>query len=177
MCVLLGCFQVVVGALVVIAKIPFFFGLTIVLFGKRGKRGAVEAGRERILDSDPFIEWYQPAGRQPQCSWALPDLWLWENTTARGSREAETALFVLKLAGKSCVVAVKMDIFLSMAQMGVTSAGPEHRSTRPFRRDRYPFVPQLFPAHVRVTLTLLHSTKWLMLPQTLDLEAGISMSE
>lgn len=126
MCVLLGCFQVAVGALVVIAKIPFFFGLTIVLFGKRGKKGgAVEAGRERILDSDPFIEWYQPAGRQPQCSWALPDLWLWENTTARGSREAETALFGLKLAGKSCVAAVKMDIFLSMAQMGVTSAGPE----------------------------------------------------
>lgn len=119
-CVLLTCFQVVV------AKFPFFFGLGLLCYLGREEKGAVEAGRERILDSDQFIECYQPAGRQPQSCWALPDLWLWENTTARGLREAETALFGLKLTGKSCVVAVRMDIFLSMAQMGVTSAGPEH---------------------------------------------------
>lgn len=82
------------------------------------------AGRERILDSDQFIEWYQPAGQQPQRCGALPHLWLPENTTARGFREAEAALFGLKRTGKSCVVAVKMDICVD--QMGVTSAGPKH---------------------------------------------------
>lgn len=120
-----------------------FLGELLLWYLGRQEKGAVEARRERISDSDQFIEWYQPAGQQPQCCWALPDLWLWENTTARGLREAEKALFVLKLTGKSCVVAVKMDIFLSMDQMGVTSAAPEHWSTTPFRGEHYLSVPQL----------------------------------
>lgn len=112
------------------------------IFGKRGEKGMWKQG-ERILDSDQFIERYQPAGQQPRGCGALPDLWLPDNTTARGFREAETALFVLKLTGKSCVVPVKMDIFISADQMGVTSTGPEHWGTTPFRGEQYLFVPPL----------------------------------
>lgn len=69
---------------------------------------------------------YWPAGQQPQGCGALPDLWLRENTTARGYREAEKALFLLKLTGKSCVVEVKMDIIIRVDQIGVMSVSPMH---------------------------------------------------
>lgn len=117
---------------------------------------------ERILDSDQFIERYQPAGRQPRGCGALPDLWLPDNTTARGLREAETALFVLKLTGKSCVVPVKMDIFISADQMGVTSTGPRALGHHPLQGGAVSFCPSTavhcrFSDDVRATLALVYS--------------------
>lgn len=53
------------------------------------KDGGGGCGREGKSDSHQLIEMYQPAGQQPQNSGALPDLWLRENTTARGKRGAE----------------------------------------------------------------------------------------
>lgn len=51
-----------------------------------GEKGGGGGGcvREGKLDSHQLIEMYQPAGQQPQNFGALADLWLRENTTARG---------------------------------------------------------------------------------------------
>lgn len=89
------------------------------IVGWRGKkkRGGGGCGREGKLDSHQLIEMYQPAGQQPQNCGALPDLWLRENTTARGNRGAEKGLFALKLAGQLCFVAVRMDIIVRLLSL------------------------------------------------------------
>lgn len=90
------------------------------MVGRRGQGGCRGGcGREGKLDSNQLIEMYQPAGQQPQNCGTLPDLWLRENTTARGYREAEKALFVLKLTGKSCVAAIKMGIIIGVLSLPV----------------------------------------------------------
>lgn len=54
------------------------------MVGWREKKEEEDVGGEGKLDSHQLIEMYQPAGQQPQNYGALPDLWLRENTTARG---------------------------------------------------------------------------------------------